>query len=66
MYAGGALLIVGIPLWLGSYAGAALAIVPIAMLVLRILFEERFLERELRGYAAYTRRVRFRLIPDLW
>jgi protein-S-isoprenylcysteine O-methyltransferase Ste14 len=66
MYAGGVLFVLGIPLWLESYAGALLAIVPLAMLPLRILFEERFLRQELRGYNAYTERVRYRLIPFVW
>jgi protein-S-isoprenylcysteine O-methyltransferase Ste14 len=66
MYAGGALLMVGIPLWLESYPAALLASVPIATVALRILFEERFLRRELKGYDAYTQRVRYRLIPFLW
>jgi protein-S-isoprenylcysteine O-methyltransferase Ste14 len=49
-----------------SYAATILASVPIGLLVLRILVEERFLRRELKGYDAYTRRVRYRLIPFLW
>jgi len=66
MYTGAALLFVGMPLWLESYAATMLASVPIGLLVLRILVEERFLRRELKGYDAYTRRVRYRLIPFLW
>jgi protein-S-isoprenylcysteine O-methyltransferase Ste14 len=66
MYAGAVLLLVGMPLWLESYAAAILASVPIGTLVLRILVEEQFLRRELAGYDAYTRRVRYRLIPFLW
>ena len=67
MYAGGALIMLGLPLWLESYAAALLAIVPVAtILVLRILFEERFLRRELKGYNAYTERVRYRMIPFVW
>jgi protein-S-isoprenylcysteine O-methyltransferase Ste14 len=66
MYAGAALLMVGIPLWLESYAGALLASVPIATLAVRILVEEQFLKRKLAGYDAYTQRVRYRLIPFLW
>jgi protein-S-isoprenylcysteine O-methyltransferase Ste14 len=34
--------------------------------LLRILDEEAMLHRELAGYTAYTRRVRYRLIPGLW
>jgi protein-S-isoprenylcysteine O-methyltransferase Ste14 len=66
MYSGGALLMVGLPLWLQSYAGALLAGIPIAVLAVRIVFEERLLARELKGYDAYTSRVRYRLIPLLW
>jgi protein-S-isoprenylcysteine O-methyltransferase Ste14 len=66
LYAGDALMMVGIPLWLESYPAALLASVPIATVALRILFEERFLRRELKGYQAYTEKVRYRLIPLLW
>ncbi|MEJ2684103.1 MAG: isoprenylcysteine carboxylmethyltransferase family protein [Candidatus Sulfobium sp.] len=66
LYAGGILFIVGIPLWLGSYAGVALSVVPIGALVLRVIIEERFLRRQLKGYEAYMKRVCYRLIPFLW
>jgi protein-S-isoprenylcysteine O-methyltransferase Ste14 len=66
MYAGAVLLLVGMALWLESYAAALLASVPSAILALRIFFEERFLRRELKGYDAYTERVRYRLIPFIW
>jgi protein-S-isoprenylcysteine O-methyltransferase Ste14 len=66
MYAGGILFIVGICLWLGSYAAAVLALIPIGTLVLRMLIEEHFLRHQLDGYKAYTERTRYRLIPFLW
>ncbi len=66
MYAGGVLLFLGIPLWLGSYAGVVMASAPSAAIVVRILLEEHFLIQKLDGYAAYTRRVRYRLVPFLW
>jgi protein-S-isoprenylcysteine O-methyltransferase Ste14 len=66
MYTGAVALLIGMPLWLESYTAAMLASVPIGTLVLRILVEERFLRRELKGYDAYTKRVRNRLIPFLW
>jgi protein-S-isoprenylcysteine O-methyltransferase Ste14 len=66
MYTGTVLLLVGMPLWLESYAAALLASIPIGLLAVRIVFEERFLRRELNGYEAYTGRVRYRLIPLLW
>jgi len=66
LYAGGILILVGMPLWLESSAGALLALVPIGTIVLRALLEERFLRQELTGYEAYTRRVRYRLVPFLF
>jgi protein-S-isoprenylcysteine O-methyltransferase Ste14 len=66
MYAGTVPLLVGMSLWLESYAAAVLASLPMGMLVLRILVEEQFLRRELPGYDAYTKRVRYRLIPCVW
>jgi protein-S-isoprenylcysteine O-methyltransferase Ste14 len=66
MYAGTLLLLLGMPLWLESYAATLLAGIPIALLAVRILIEERFLHRELTGYTAYAERVRFRVIPGVW
>jgi protein-S-isoprenylcysteine O-methyltransferase Ste14 len=66
MYAGGALVMIGMPLWLESYAATLLSLIPISTLLVRILIEEQFLRRELKGYAAYTGKVPYRLIPFLW
>jgi protein-S-isoprenylcysteine O-methyltransferase Ste14 len=66
MYAGGILFIVGIPLWLESYACALLSLVTVATLLLRIPVEERFLRRRLKGYESYVKKVRYRLVPFLW
>jgi protein-S-isoprenylcysteine O-methyltransferase Ste14 len=66
MYTGAVFLLVGLPLWLESYAAALLASIPIGTLAIRILIEEQFLKRELQGYDAYTKRIRYRLIPFLW
>jgi protein-S-isoprenylcysteine O-methyltransferase Ste14 len=37
-----------------------------ALLVVRTALEDRTLQEELDGYAAYTRRVRYRLLPYVW
>jgi protein-S-isoprenylcysteine O-methyltransferase Ste14 len=66
MYSGTGLMMIGIALWLESYAAAIGMILMIVTLSARIHFEERFLRRELPGYEAYTQRVRYRLIPFLW
>ena len=51
---------------LGSWLGFALALGYCALIARRVLFEDRFLQRDLPGYADYTTRVRYRLIPGLW
>jgi protein-S-isoprenylcysteine O-methyltransferase Ste14 len=66
MYSGFAPMVIGPALWLESYTAALLAIVPIAVLAVRSVFEERFLNRELKGYEAYTEKVRYRLVPVVW
>jgi protein-S-isoprenylcysteine O-methyltransferase Ste14 len=65
-YAADPLIFVGLGLWLESYTAALSAVVPVALMVLRLRLEERFLRRELPGYAAYMERVRHRLIPGVW
>jgi protein-S-isoprenylcysteine O-methyltransferase Ste14 len=66
MYAGALPSTIGMALWLGSYAAAVAAAIPITLLVLRVLAEERLLRRELAGYDAYTQKVRWRLVPFVW
>ncbi len=65
-YAGDLLLVLGMPLALGSW-WALLFIVPLMpALVWRILDEEKLLTKELPGYAEYMHKVRYRLVPYVW
>jgi protein-S-isoprenylcysteine O-methyltransferase Ste14 len=66
MYTGNVVLMLGIPLALGSYWGLLLLIPGMLVLVLRIRDEEKLLTRELSGYRDYTQRVRYRLLPYVW
>jgi len=66
LYAGAVLLLLGMCLWLESTAGLLLALIPLAILVVRIGIEERFLVEHLEGYAEYRGRVRSRLVPGVW
>jgi protein-S-isoprenylcysteine O-methyltransferase Ste14 len=66
MYTGAAMLMLGLPLWLQSWAATLSAIVPISTLIARIFVEERMLRRQLEHYGAYADKVRYRLIPGLW
>jgi protein-S-isoprenylcysteine O-methyltransferase Ste14 len=66
MYAGVLVMAVGVPLALGSWWGLLLIGLLMSVLVWRILDEERVLKTELPGYAEYTQRVRYRLVPHVW
>ena len=66
MYAANLILMVGIPLALGSYWGLLLVIPAQLVLVLRILDEEKLLTEELVGYREYKQRVHYRLVPYVW
>lgn len=66
MYVGNIVMMIGMPLALGSYWGLLFLIPGLAVLVLRILDEERLLADELAGYRDYTQQVRYRLAPYVW
>jgi protein-S-isoprenylcysteine O-methyltransferase Ste14 len=66
MYAGNMILMVGIPLALGSYWGLLLLIPGLLVIALRIFDEEKLLTQDLAGYREYAQRVRYRLLPYVW
>jgi protein-S-isoprenylcysteine O-methyltransferase Ste14 len=66
MYAGALLLIIGLPLALGSWYGVFGIIGFVPVLIWRLSDEERFLTRNLPGYAEYVSKVRWRLIPGVF
>lgn len=51
---------------LGSWLAAAIGLVMSGMVLRRVMFEDAFLKSNLEGYAAYTDKVRHRLIPGVW
>jgi protein-S-isoprenylcysteine O-methyltransferase Ste14 len=62
-------MIVSVPcsgLALGSWLAFALGVVYAALILRRVFFEDAFLRGNLEGYADYTRRVPYRLIPGGW
>jgi protein-S-isoprenylcysteine O-methyltransferase Ste14 len=66
MYFGNVVLMIGIPLALGSYWGLVFVIAGSVVLVTRILDEEKVLTQQLAGYLDYAQRVHFRLVPYVW
>ena len=66
MYAGIVPVMVGMGLWLHSTSAAIAASVPTAILVARIVLEERVLRARFADYADYAATVRWRLLPGVW
>lgn len=66
MYTGNVIMMVGIPLALGSYWGLVLVAPGLTVLAFRIRDEETMLRQELDGYLEYTQKVRYRLVPGMW
>jgi protein-S-isoprenylcysteine O-methyltransferase Ste14 len=66
MYMGAMLLLVGIPLSLGSLFGLFAIALMMPALIWRLLSEEKFLVNNLPGYAEYQKTVRHRLVPLIW
>ena len=66
MYLATLLMFLPLPLILGSLWGLVpFAVYPV-LLVVRIFDEEKLLCKELSGYVAYQKSVRYRLIPFVW
>ena len=66
MYIGALIMMLGVPLALGSYWGLLFVPLSVLVFVLRILDEEKMLTQELGGYRVYTQQVRYRLVPHVW
>ena len=66
MYAGGFLMLLGMPIALGSRWGLLVIVVMMPALMWRLFEEEKFLARNLPGYVAYQRNVPYRMIPLVW
>lgn len=66
MYSAAVVSYAAMPLALGSKAGLLGIPLPILVMAVRILFEERLLARALPGYCDYMTKVRYRLVPLIW
>jgi len=66
MYTGFLLMFATLPLILGSYRSEAFFFPQLALFVVRLGAEEKFLRAELPGYAAYMDKTHRRLLPGVW
>ncbi len=65
-YVGVILAALGAPLMLGSVWALIPAVATVGVIAVRTAHEDRTLTRDLAGYEAYARRVRYRLLPGIW
>jgi protein-S-isoprenylcysteine O-methyltransferase Ste14 len=66
IYLGYLMMMLAMPVALGSWAGVPFFSLYIPLIIARILNEEKVLARDLPGYAEYRRRIRYRLLPGIW
>jgi len=66
MYAGALVMLLALPVALGSWWGLLVVVLKLPVLIWRLLDEERFLRQNLAGYAQYQTKVRYRLLPLIW
>lgn len=66
MYSATIILFLSIPLVLGSLYSFLIFLAYPVIIGMRIINEEKFLEKELQGYTEYKKKVKYRLIPFVW
>jgi protein-S-isoprenylcysteine O-methyltransferase Ste14 len=66
MYFGALIMLLGVPIALGSWWGVLTLIPMTVILILRLVDEEIFLARSLPGYAEYRQKIKYRLVPFAW
>jgi len=66
MYTPVIVLVLALPLALGSRYGLVPGALLAALMIVRTALEDRTLYAELPGYPEYARKTRYRLIPGVW
>ena len=66
MYTASIFLFLSMPLVLGSLISFFIFLLYPILIIIRIINEEKFLEKELVGYIEYKKKVKYRLIPFIW
>lgn len=66
MYSGALLVVLLSPFVLGSWVAIPLPFPLIAVIIIRLLDEEKYLSANLKGYQEYCQKVHYHLIPGIW
>ncbi|NVO18707.1 MAG: isoprenylcysteine carboxylmethyltransferase family protein [Bacteroidetes bacterium] len=65
-YMGSMIQLIGFPLLFGSVWSTIPVLLSLILLLMRTYLEDKTLKEELSGYADYTMKTRFRIIPYIW
>ncbi|MHA2281798.1 MAG: methyltransferase family protein [Promethearchaeota archaeon] len=66
LYTGAILMILGLPIALGSWISLLPAAIGVLALLIRIKFEEKMLLEGMEGYEEYRTRVKYKIIPRIY
>ena len=66
MYLATIIMFLSMPLVLGSFVSLIVFLFYPILIIIRIISEEKLLKKELKGYADYMKKVRYRIIPFIW
>lgn len=66
MYSATIIMFLSMPLILGSLISFFIFLLYPALIIIRLVNEEKFLLENLKGYAEYKNKVKYRLIPFIW
>lgn len=66
MYTATLVVFLSMPLILGSLISFFVFLLYPILIIIRIIGEEKLLEKELEGYIEYKKKVKYRLIPFIW
>jgi protein-S-isoprenylcysteine O-methyltransferase Ste14 len=66
LYSGALLMVLGIPIALGSWISLIPAAIVVLSMLIRIKFEEKMLINGMDGYEDYRTRVKYKLIPKIY
>ncbi|MBY8980744.1 MAG: isoprenylcysteine carboxylmethyltransferase family protein [Candidatus Lokiarchaeota archaeon] len=66
LYTGAIIMIIGLPIALGSWLSLIPAIIGAVAIIIRIKFEENMLIEGMDGYEEYRTRVKYKIVPKIY
>jgi protein-S-isoprenylcysteine O-methyltransferase Ste14 len=66
MYVAAITLFIALPLALDSRCSLIVGLILACTLIVRTSLEDKMLQKELKGYKAYTKKVKYKLLPGVW